>query len=151
MWMVTIYPLTTCQIMESKLFFPFINKGVLSEIPNMINNLPEKWRLPSHISILTQIAQLVPLLYLFARWLCPAGLTHQKFIYFLLVVNAVTCYMLSYFWNKTLNINNEERSVGLYFFSFISALISKFSQGFNGWSLAEFCQHLAKIWTQTNE
>ncbi len=98
--------------------------SILSELPNMIPDLPEGWRVPSTISALTQFAQLVPLFYLLAKWIWPNKITHQKFIYVLMVINLITCFFLSFFWNKTLSIANEKRSFGLYFLSFISALIS---------------------------
>ncbi len=101
-----------------------ILKGILSEMPNMIESLPESWRVPSNITFLIQIAQLLAFVYLFFRWLLPKHVTHGRFIYVISIVNCVTCFLLAIFWKKTMVLSGENRSFGLYLLGFISALIS---------------------------
>ena len=106
----------------------FYFTGIWSELPFYILETPEKWRLTSVITLIAQIAQIFPMtLYLFLRHLFPKKITYRRTIYFKLVVETAACFMLSFFWNKTISIGSSGNriSIGLYLLSFSISLLGK--------------------------
>ena len=57
------------------------------------------------------------------KWRWPFVFTYVRAIYFILSIGALSCLLLSFFWNKTAFIFNEERSVGLIVLNFSLALL----------------------------
>ena len=104
----------------------------------MIDHLPEKWRTPSIVSLIIQVAQILPLSFIAIKVCCKRAL-YQHFVSVLLVVSLFSAYLLAWFWNETAQIGAESRSVGLYILCFTSAVVG----------LMSFCQvHAPK--TRTN-
>ena len=85
--------------------------------------MPESWRLPSILSATTQIGQIGPLLFLIFHALLPRHVTFIRTIYVVLVIGALSCLLLVFFWSKTAFIFGEERSIGIYILNFSLALL----------------------------
>ena len=92
----------------------------------MVHELPEGWRLPSILSATIQIAQIGPLFFLFGKWKFPNQVTYVRAIYLALVVGALSCFFLSFFWDSTVLIGDEKRSLALYILNFFLALLGLF-------------------------
>lgn len=85
--------------------------GFWAELPLLIEHLPEKWRLPSHLSVFIQAANLGPLVYWFCRRyrLCTeVTATHAQ-----MLIGALCCLLLMVSWDYTVFVANEQRSVVL--------------------------------------
>ena len=89
----------------------------------MVDELPEGWRLPAIISAITQLAQVGTLIFFLGRYLAPKFFTFERAIYFIFIVGLFSCVLLSIFWNRTVKINHEDRSVYLYVFNFLLSLL----------------------------
>ncbi|TGZ70155.1 hypothetical protein CRM22_003350 [Opisthorchis felineus] len=86
--------------------------GVWVELPVLVNYLPEGWSLPAYLSIVIQIANLGPLLYLPLTRLC-RRVTRTGFWwrciqpperianYVILAVGLVSCVLMAHLWNRT--------------------------------------------------
>lgn len=106
----------------------------------MVAELPEGWRLPSILSASTQIAQIGPVIYLLGRRVAPKAFSYVNVIYVILGIGALSCFLLSFFWNKTAFVFGEEHSVGLIVLNFSLALLGKFLNNliFIGFRLESF-------------
>lgn len=89
----------------------------------MVDELPEGWRLPSILSAISQIAQLGPFIFLFFKLFCAKKIDNVKTIYIIFTIGALACFSLSLFWNRSVVIFNERRSVYLYLFNFGLSLL----------------------------
>ncbi|RNA09134.1 riboflavin transporter 2-like [Brachionus plicatilis] len=101
--------------------------GIWCELPFMIHDLPEGWRLPSILSAISQFAQIGPFVYLLIRYFFPTKIDNVKVIYLILITGAVSCLLLAFFWNKTVLIHEEKRSIYLYIFHFTLSLLDGMS------------------------
>ncbi|RNA09135.1 solute carrier family riboflavin member 3-A [Brachionus plicatilis] len=97
--------------------------GLWCELPIMVAELPEGWRLPSILSASTQIAQIAPFTYLIGRRFAPKVFTYVNVIYVILSIGALSCFLLSFFWNKTAVIFSQKHSIGLIVLNFCLALL----------------------------
>lgn len=82
--------------------------------------------MPSILSASTQIAQIAPFTYLIGRRFAPRIFTYVNVIYVILSIGALSCFLLSFFWNKTAFIFNQNYSIGLIVLNFCLSLLGKF-------------------------
>jgi riboflavin transporter 2 len=97
--------------------------GLWCELPVMVHELPEGWKLPSILSAATQIAQIAPISFLIGRHFFPKYVTYVSAIYIILGIGCTACLLLSFFWNKTAYIFGGQRSVGLIVLNFLLAFV----------------------------
>jgi hypothetical protein len=93
--------------------------GVWCELPLLVHELPEGWRLPGILNGLSQLAQIGPLLYSFARWYSPKKFTVVRAIYLVLLVGIVSSLLLSFLWK----VIYHNRSVMLYILNFFLSVL----------------------------
>lgn len=93
----------------------------------MVEELPERWRLPSILTLISQIGQIGPLIFIIGRRIFPNKFTNANAITIVLFVGALSCFCLAVFWRKTLFVFNEYRSVYLYLFSLSLSLLDSLS------------------------
>lgn len=100
--------------------------GIWSELPFYIIESPEGWRLTSVLTVLAQIAQVLPMtVFLGLRHYFPDQVTYRKSIYFKLSLEVVACFLLGFFWNEKIQVGEEKISLGLYILSFTISLLCK--------------------------
>ncbi|KAF8564642.1 hypothetical protein P879_10772 [Paragonimus westermani] len=89
--------------------------GVWVELPVLVNYLPEGWNLPAYLSVLIQIANLGPLIYVPLTRLChnqghsfwsrclqpPERLAN----YTILTVGLLSCILVAHLWSVSLRFN----------------------------------------------
>ncbi|CAF0857715.1 unnamed protein product [Brachionus calyciflorus] len=97
--------------------------GLWCELPIMVAELPEGWKLPSILSASTQIAQVAPLIFLVGRYFAPKIFTYVNVIYVILTIGALSCFLLAFFWNKTAEVFGQNHSIGLIILNFCLALL----------------------------
>ena len=93
------------------------------ELPYMVDQLTEGWRLPSILTAISQIAQIGPFLYMSFKLIFPNKFKLVRVIYCILSIGAISCLLLSLFWNKTAVVLHEKRSIYLYIFNFSLSLL----------------------------
>lgn len=75
--------------------------------------------------MVSQFAQIGPIIFLIGNRVWPKHFTYVRTIYVIFGIGAISCLLLSLFWNKTVKINNESKSVYLYIFNFSLSLLGK--------------------------
>ena len=91
----------------------------------MINKLPEGWRLPGILNGIVQIGQVGSLLILIGRNYLPKMVTLKGVISVKLVISTILILVLSFYWDFTLLLWNEERSIALFSILFMFSLLGK--------------------------
>ncbi|TPP64612.1 Riboflavin transporter 2 [Fasciola gigantica] len=110
--------------------------GLWVELPVLVNFLPEGWNLPSYLSIIIQIANLGPLIYVpltkFCRssghgfWAGCIQPPERLANYIILTVGFLSCILLANFWNAVISqtgVFAGKHSVGLLSLALCSALV----------------------------
>jgi riboflavin transporter 2 len=107
----------------SQLFDILYNIGMFVELPLMVHDLPERWRLPAILTLAMQVAQVGPLIFIIMKFACPKRISYTITIYATLIIGIVSCFLLFFFWNKVVLINGEKRSIPLYVLIFSLGLL----------------------------
>uniref|UniRef100_A0A8C4NND8 Riboflavin transporter n=1 Tax=Eptatretus burgeri TaxID=7764 RepID=A0A8C4NND8_EPTBU len=93
------------------------------QLPLMVPVLPEGWLLPSYLTLIIQVANVGPLVVALLNRFCPGFLKEVNVIYAILGVGLLSCLLLSLFWNATLVVAGELRSLPLLVLAFFLALV----------------------------
>ncbi|XP_031825267.1 solute carrier family 52, riboflavin transporter, member 3-B [Nomia melanderi] len=96
--------------------------GIYVQLPLLVNNAPEGWRLPAHMVILVQFANLGPILYTlyikYSAWACDKYIT-----YMLLAAASLATFILAFVYQKTSVIFGNEHSTALLSLMFVTAFV----------------------------
>lgn len=98
-------------------------KGIWSQMPILTQQLNEAWALSSVITVISQIGQFGPLLFLVGHWYSPQKVTFVRASYLILLVGAVSCFLLAFLWDRQLEINGQKYSIALYVLNFCLSLL----------------------------
>ncbi|XP_041375067.1 solute carrier family 52, riboflavin transporter, member 3-B-like [Gigantopelta aegis] len=97
--------------------------GLWSELPILVNRLPEKWSLPSYMVVIIQMANIGPLAFSVAKF---AKIKHVKevpVIYIIIITGFASTLLLAFFWNRTTYIRGVEHSTALFVLNFLLAFV----------------------------
>ncbi|ESP01858.1 hypothetical protein LOTGIDRAFT_172322 [Lottia gigantea] len=97
--------------------------GLWVELPILVQNLPEKWNLPSYMSIIIQIANIGPLIFTISNYIWPQKVREIPVIYVIILVGAIACLLLAFFWDTVIDIGGAAHSVALLILQFFLALV----------------------------
>ncbi|KAF7232176.1 hypothetical protein EG68_11399 [Paragonimus skrjabini miyazakii] len=110
--------------------------GVWVELPVLVNYLPEGWNLPAYLSVLIQIANLGPLIYVPLTKLCrtPGHSFWSRCLqpperlanYTILIVGLLSCVLLAHLWNVVGPLpgkTNTTHSIGLLVLALFAAVV----------------------------
>uniref|UniRef100_UPI00358F183A solute carrier family 52, riboflavin transporter, member 3-B-like n=1 Tax=Myxine glutinosa TaxID=7769 RepID=UPI00358F183A len=93
------------------------------QLPLMVSVLPEGWLLPSYLTLIIQVANVGPLAVALLNRFRPGLLKEVNVIYAILGVGLLSCLLLSVFWNATLTVGGELRSLPLLVLTFFLAIV----------------------------
>lgn len=88
-------------------------QGIMIELPLIIPLMPEGWALPSAMTICMTTAAIAPILVTILRWCQGKRFSEIPFIYAIIIIGIVSCFMLAFFWQKTAFVFGNQRSVWL--------------------------------------
>ncbi|KAA0713958.1 Solute carrier family 52, riboflavin transporter, member 3-A [Triplophysa tibetana] len=97
--------------------------GLWVELPLIVNVLPERWDLPSYLTVIIQLANLGPLLVTLSHKFCPGRLREYLVIYGVLSIGIVACVLLAFFWKYTTVFLGQPRSTAFFILTFFLALV----------------------------
>lgn len=101
--------------------------GIWVELPLLVENSPQQWTLPAYLTVVIQLANIGPLIYLLlSKYLVFRGrnvVTEVSANYFILLVGCVASFVLAFKWKHTSVINGEWYSTWLISLSFLLACI----------------------------
>ncbi|XP_076596221.1 solute carrier family 52, riboflavin transporter, member 3-A [Chaetodon auriga] len=97
--------------------------GLWVELPLIVNVLPERWELPSYLTVIIQLANLGPLLVTLTHKLCPGRLNERVVIYVILSIGILSCILLAFFWDKTTIVAGAPHSTAFFIITFFLSLV----------------------------
>lgn len=97
--------------------------GLWVELPYLVQLLPESWDLSSYLVIIMQIANIGPICYILVLKCLGERVKKWIVIYFIIIIGIISTILLSSFWNKTVVVNGKKRSLYLFIFSCLLALV----------------------------
>ena len=97
--------------------------SVWIELPLIVNSAPERWKLPSILSLVIALANIFPVIVVILRWKLGRHFSEIPFIYTIIVVGIIACFSIGLFWNYTAYIYGKERSIALTIAVFALAML----------------------------
>ena len=97
--------------------------GLWVELPILVDQAPEKWNLPSYITVIIQIANVGPILYTIVNKISPSKFNEKHGVFLLVVLGATGSLLLVFFWKDTSYIGGVKHSTGLIFSVFLLSLV----------------------------
>ncbi|VDI56807.1 riboflavin transporter 2 [Mytilus galloprovincialis] len=96
--------------------------GMFVEIPVFVQHLPEGWKLPSYLSIITQMANIGPIFITVMYIVSKKHMWERVAVYTVLCTGAASCLFLSFFWKETTVIAGDLHSTALLVLHFFLSL-----------------------------
>lgn len=87
--------------------------SVWIELPLIVNTAPERWSLPSTLSLVISLANIFPIIVVILRWKLGGKFSEIPFIYTIIIVGIIACCCIGLFWDYKASIFGRERSVAL--------------------------------------
>ncbi|TSN76518.1 Solute carrier family 52, riboflavin transporter, member 3-A [Bagarius yarrelli] len=97
--------------------------GMWVELPLIVNVLPEKWDLPSYLTVIIQLANIGPILVTLMHKLYPGRLRENLVIYTVLTIGVLACILLTVFWKQTTVFLGQSRSTAFFIITFFLSLV----------------------------
>ncbi|KAJ8303171.1 hypothetical protein KUTeg_019569 [Tegillarca granosa] len=97
--------------------------GLWVELPVIVPHLPEKWKLPSFLTVIIQLANIGPIIVTILNHVKPGKMPEKSIIYSLVFIGSASCLLLAFFWKRTSFIAGEEHSTALLILQFFLALV----------------------------
>ena len=88
-------------------------QGLFVEIPLIIPFTPERWTLPSIAAICVCVANIVPIIIVIIRWRQGQRFSEIPYIYMIIIVGVIACFVVALYWQKTVFIFGRQRSIWL--------------------------------------
>ena len=102
--------------------------GLWTQFPLLVDVLPEYWNLPSYVVLIIQCGNIGLLAYGLYYWFVPAPLKVWPAIFVIIIIGALGCLMMSFFWDYTTFIGGDSHSTALFvltgFLSFVDCMSS---------------------------
>ncbi len=83
------------------------------ELPLIVTTAPERWTLPSTLSLIISVANIFPIFVVLLRWKLGKRFSEIPFIYIIIIVGIVACFSIGLFWNYTTFLFGKEHSLPL--------------------------------------
>lgn len=93
------------------------------QLPLLVSSAPEGWSLPSYLVVIIQIANIGPILYTLFQKFSPRKLKDSHLIHLVFVLGIIASILMSFYYDKTLEIGGTERSVPMFIIVFFLALV----------------------------
>ncbi len=101
--------------------------AVFSELPLLVNRLPEGWELSSYVSTLINSCKPAVFLLIFLKHIYKERIPDVPLIYFIIVSGAGALFCLAFTWDKTVTINGSECSLPLFINNAFLGLVDSLS------------------------
>jgi riboflavin transporter 2 len=98
-------------------------QGLFVEIPLIVPFTPERWTLPSIAAICVCAANIVPIIVVIVRWYQGKRFSEIPYIYMIIIVGVIACFILALFWQKTVFLFGRQRSIWLLSCIFILSML----------------------------
>ncbi|KAJ7985137.1 hypothetical protein DPEC_G00348960 [Dallia pectoralis] len=97
--------------------------GMWVELPLIVPDLPERWSLPSYLTVLIQMANVGPLFITVMHRFRPNFLDERPVIYTIVSLGVVATFLLALFWKHTAPLGGATHSVALLVLCFLLSMV----------------------------
>ncbi|XP_063344226.1 solute carrier family 52, riboflavin transporter, member 3-B [Pelmatolapia mariae] len=97
--------------------------GMWVELPLIVNDIPERWLLPSYLTVLIQMANIGPLFITLMHRFRPGVLDERPVIYGIVGLGIVATFLLAFLWKHTVTFGSSLHSVPLLTLSFLLSVV----------------------------
>lgn len=97
--------------------------GMWVELPLIVNDIPERWLLPSYLTVLIQMANIGPLFITLMHRFRPGVLDERPVIYGIVGLGIVATFLLAFLWKHTVTVGGSLHSVPLLTLSFLLSVV----------------------------
>ncbi|XP_076826619.1 solute carrier family 52, riboflavin transporter, member 3-B [Brachyhypopomus gauderio] len=97
--------------------------GMWVELPLMVHVIPEKWHLPSYLTVIIQLANIGPLFITLMHRFKPGSLDERPIVYAIVVVGVLANFLLAFLWEHTLVLGGSAHSVALLSLTFLLSVV----------------------------
>lgn len=97
--------------------------GLWVELPILVNQSPESWNLPSYMTILVQIANIGPFLYMILNKFFPNKIKEKHGVFAIVTIGITSSLLLVFLWRETSYIGGVKHSTGLFLAVFLLSLV----------------------------
>ncbi|XP_006794927.1 solute carrier family 52, riboflavin transporter, member 3-B [Neolamprologus brichardi] len=97
--------------------------GMWVELPLIVNDIPERWLLPSYLTVLIQMANIGPLFITLMHRFRPGVLDERPVIYGIVGLGIVSTFLLAFLWKHTVTFGESLHSVPLLTLSFLLSVV----------------------------
>ena len=97
--------------------------GLWVELPVIVKHAPEKWNLPSYLTVIIQLANIGPVVYAVGNHFASKAVHEKSATIFVVSLGALACVLLAFYWDKTSYIGGVEHSTALLTLSFCLAIV----------------------------
>lgn len=97
--------------------------GTFLQLPQIVQTAPEGWNLPSYVVILTQSGNIASLIYIiYVKW-STVKIDDAYLIYITLGIGSLAAILMALFYQNTIVIEGRERSIPLFVFTGMFAIV----------------------------
>ncbi|GFO20245.1 solute carrier family 52, riboflavin transporter, member 3 [Plakobranchus ocellatus] len=98
--------------------------GMWSELPQLTIHAPEQWTLPSYIIIISQIANVGPIIFVMVSYFLPRTRPQLEIStsFGIIIVSLVAAFLMGFFWSDTSYLAGQERSTAMLLLNFFLAV-----------------------------
>lgn len=97
--------------------------GLWVELAIIVQHIPEGWNLPSYLTVIIQMANIGPLLFVIGNKYYPKAIREVPVIYAIAFVGIVACALLGFLWQETSSVGGRAHSTALLVLSFFLATV----------------------------
>lgn len=101
--------------------------GTYLQLPQLVETAPEAWKLPSYIVIIVQFGNIALLAYMIYDKCSSVRIDDAHFIYLTLMLGCLAAILMAFFYQDTIMINGEPKSVPLLLLTFVFASVGSLS------------------------
>lgn len=97
--------------------------GTYLQLPQIVETAPEAWKLPSYIVIIVQCGNITLLAYIIYDKCSAIRIDDAHFIYLTLILGCLAAILMAFFYQDTIMINGEPKSIPLLLLTFVFASV----------------------------
>ncbi|XP_012946327.1 solute carrier family 52, riboflavin transporter, member 3-B [Aplysia californica] len=98
--------------------------GMWVELPLLVLTAPEQWKLPSYITVVSQVANIGPILFVLVSYLAPGTKPRLEKVtsFLVIVISMVAALLLAFLWQHRTYIGGVEHSTAMLALNFFLAV-----------------------------
>ncbi len=101
--------------------------AVWTEMPLLVNRLPEGWELPAYFVLLSNAAKISLIVYVILKKYLKNRLKEYPFVYAIIVIGASCLFIMGFVWDRTSIVAGKEVSLVLMILTFILSFMDSLS------------------------